>query len=306
MRPSMLNFFKHRPTGLLARYVDSFWYRGQTEAATTGMLVLPSGRAEFVFSLDGAPQACWTGLDRSGQRRDLSYATLRLPNCAPVASALSGYGAAFGVSFKPHGLRHFCRVAFTDVEPEVASLSDLCGRSAEDLVQRLTEAPTPPAKFAVMEAWLWQHVREPHRAYRQVERAVVLLSDPASLRSVDSVAREVGLSPRRLLNLFREDVGLAPKTFARVMRFGASIRLVRDAGHARWTDIAAMCNFYDQAHLVREFHSLAGMSPTSYMQQKTAGHANCLPWIPPGSARAESNVHHAGGKPNGLHLSVPR
>ena len=119
MRPSMLNFFKHRPTGLLARYVDSFWYRGQTEAATTGMLVLPSGRAEFVFSLDGTPQACWTGLDRSGQRRDLSYATLRLPNCAPVASALSGYGAAFGVSFKPHGLPALSIALPSDVSPRL-------------------------------------------------------------------------------------------------------------------------------------------------------------------------------------------
>jgi len=93
-----------------------------------------------------------------------------------------------------------------------------------------------------METLLWNHMREPHRAHRQVERAVGLLSDPFTIRSVDSVAGEVGLSSRRLLDLLRQDVGLSPKVFARVMRFGAALRLVREKGPARWTDVAATCD----------------------------------------------------------------
>ena len=118
MQSSMTMYFKHRPTGMLGRYVESFWYRPATaHDADTGMLILPSGRADIVISLDGAAQAGWTALDRGGIRRDLHYATVRLPNCAPVAAALSGGGAAFGVSFKPHGLRHFSRVPLPTWNP---------------------------------------------------------------------------------------------------------------------------------------------------------------------------------------------
>ncbi|MBI5720469.1 MAG: helix-turn-helix transcriptional regulator [Burkholderiales bacterium] len=282
MKVSMPTFFHHRPAGLLGRYVESFWYRPATAlGADTGMLVLPGGRAEFVISLDGAPQTSWTDLERGGLRSKLHHATVRLPNCAPVATALSGRGGAFGVALKPHGLRRFTRADLGNVESGMAALEQVWGSRADELVERLAEAPTPASKFALMETLLWNRLYEPHRAYRQVERAAALLSDPFAVRSVDSVAGEVGLSPRRLLDVFRQDVGLTPKTFARVMRFGAALRLVRATGPTRWTDVAAMCNYFDQAHLVREFRVLAGMAPTTYIERRTAGHANCLPWDPP-------------------------
>lgn len=280
-RGSMPVFFKHRPTGLLARYIESFWYRPALPgAATTGMLVLPAGRAEFVISLGGEAQTSWTGLDRGGQRRDLHPATVRLPGCAAVATALSGRGAAFGVSFKPYGLRHFSQVPLADVGPGIAALEAVWGPRADELVERLAAAPTPAAKFVLMETLFWNQLREPHGAHRQVEHAVGLLADPFSVRSIDSVAVEAGLSPRRLLDLFRQDVGLSPKSFARVMRFSAALRLVREKGPGRWTDVAAMCNYFDQAHFVREFRSLAGMAPTAYLERRAIGHANCLPWDP--------------------------
>jgi AraC-like DNA-binding protein len=283
MQSSMPTFFKHRPVGLLGQYVESFWYRPAiSEPGRTGMLVLPAGRAEVVISLDGAAQTSWTALDHGGRRRELHYATVRLPHCAPVATALSGEGAAFGVAFKPHGLRHFSPMALNDIDSEIAMLPDLWASRADELVQLLAEAPTPAAKFALMEAVLLQHLREPHRAHRQIERAVLLLSDPFTTRSVASVADEVGLSPRRLLDLFYQDVGVAPKTFARIMRFSAALRLVREKGLTRWTDVAAQCNYFDQAHFVREFRALAGMAPTTYLARRTTGHANCLPWnLPP-------------------------
>lgn len=281
MQSSMPLIFKHRPTGLLGRYVESFWYRpaASAGAAKTGMLVLPAGRAEFVISLDGAAQTSWIDPDLGNRRNEMHCATVRKANCTPIAAMLSGRDAAFGVSFKPHGLHHFTRVPLGEAA-SVAALEEIWGPRVDEVVERLAHAPTPAAKFVLMETLLWSRLREPHGADRQVQRAVQLLSDPFMVRSVDSVAGEVGLSPRRLLDLFRHDVGLSPKAFARVMRFGAALRMVREKGPTRWADVAATCNYFDQAHLVREFHALAGMAPTAYLERRTTGHANCLPWDP--------------------------
>jgi AraC-like DNA-binding protein len=283
MQFAMPTFFKHRPVGPLAQYIESFWYRPATlDASTAGMLILPTGHAEFVFNLNGAPQTNWTALDRGARRHELQYATVRLPQCAPVANAFDCKGATFGVAFKPYGLRHFSSMTL-DSCPETALLSDFWGSGSEAMIHRLAEAPTPAAKFALMETLLMQRLREPHRACRQVEHAVALLSVPFVERSVVSVAHEVGLSPRRLLHLFHQDVGLSPKMFARIMRFGATLRLVRRGGAMRWTDVAATCNYFDQAHLVKEFHAFAGMTPNAYLGRETTGHATCLPWDPPAS-----------------------
>jgi AraC-like DNA-binding protein len=58
---------------------------------------------------------------------------------------------------------------------------------------------------------------------------------------------------------FREDVGLTPKTFSRIVRLQAALRRVRQGSPL--TDVALACGFYDQAHMTRDFRELASMSP---------------------------------------------
>ena len=68
-----------------------------------------------------------------------------------------------------------------------------------------------------------------------------------------------------LLVRFGEQLGLSPKTYARVLRFEHAVeRLGRDDG-ARFAEIAQDCGYYDQAHLNRDFREFAGTSPGDYV-----------------------------------------
>jgi transcriptional regulator GlxA family with amidase domain len=92
--------------------------------------------------------------------------------------------------------------------------------------------------------------------------------------AVQELAEDTGWSRRHLLTRFRAQVGLAPKPAARVLRFQRASRLlvptaVHD-GHPAppipsITDVAAACGYADHAHLVREFHALAGCTPSEYL-----------------------------------------
>jgi AraC-like DNA-binding protein len=64
---------------------------------------------------------------------------------------------------------------------------------------------------------------------------------------------------------FRQQVGLPPKTAARLVRFGAVWR--RPATHpaARWDAIASDSGYADQAHWIRDFHQFTGASPTAFL-----------------------------------------
>jgi transcriptional regulator GlxA family with amidase domain len=81
--------------------------------------------------------------------------------------------------------------------------------------------------------------------------------------SVDEVVRSVGLSHRRMIELFREQVGLPPKTYSRVRRFQRALALVPTL--RSWGDLALTVGYSDQSHLVREFGTLAGMTPGAYL-----------------------------------------
>lgn len=82
-------------------------------------------------------------------------------------------------------------------------------------------------------------------------------------RRPSELAREVGLSPRQLRRRFRAAVGLSAKELARIERLrAAAVGTV--LGDRPWVDLAAAGGYADQAHLVREFRRLLGLTPTGF------------------------------------------
>src|SRR5262249_10918268 len=61
---------------------------------------------------------------------------------------------------------------------------------------------------------------------------------------VRDLARRVGLSQRRFIQLFTTDVGLTPKLYGRVRRFQRARELVREATEPDWAAVALQCGFF--------------------------------------------------------------
>lgn len=150
MTPSLPQFFKHQPGGLLGRYVRSVWYHpaGAT-AGDSGVLTLAAGHAGLVISLEGRPQSIWTDAQQRGRPQAWRQATVRLPPGGPVASALVGGGAALGISFAPGGLRQFTPLALCDIGSGVAPLQDLIGAQADGFVECLAAPSSAATRFAL-------------------------------------------------------------------------------------------------------------------------------------------------------------
>ena len=93
---------------------------------------------------------------------------------------------------------------------------------------------------------------------------------------VGEILRGLAADAKELLGqqveLFRAEVGLAPKAVARLMRFEAVIgtigRSVRAGRTIELAEIAAAHGYADQAHLTREFGRLAGIPPGRWAQQE--------------------------------------
>jgi AraC-like DNA-binding protein len=92
---------------------------------------------------------------------------------------------------------------------------------------------------------------------------------------IESLATEIGCSRRYLHARFREQVGLAPKTVARLIRFGAVRRRI-ERTPARWADVAYDCGYADQAHLNRDFRELAGTTPTDFVSRLLPGYGGVM------------------------------
>lgn len=83
--------------------------------------------------------------------------------------------------------------------------------------------------------------------------------------SIGALAAELGWSHRRLIARFREQIGLAPKTVARVLRFDRAVAALGSTSSRGLAEIAFACGYFDQAHLNRDFRELAGTTPTAFL-----------------------------------------
>ncbi len=94
---------------------------------------------------------------------------------------------------------------------------------------------------------------------------------------VVKLAREVGWSHKHLIAKFRQQVGLPPKTAARLVRFNGVWRHLDEDRPLDWGLVAAETGYADQAHLVREFRRFTGTTPTGFQAEVNSVQAAVAP-----------------------------
>jgi AraC-like DNA-binding protein len=204
---------------------------------------------------------------------------------APALITHDGAQSGIQVALRPLGARALLglpagELAEIDV-PAEAVLGGVC----TELRTRAVAAAGWPGRFAILDEILLRvltHARpEPDTAPEVGWAWRRLLASGGTLRITD-LAAETGWSDRHLTSRFRAEVGLTPKAAARVIRFDrARHLLIRRAlsisgtagtaggdGGYRLADLAAACGYFDQAHLAREFRSLAGCPPSQWVTEE--------------------------------------
>ena len=103
------------------------------------------------------------------------------------------------------------------------------------------------------------------RPSAEVTRAWRVLVDTHGGAPIGRVADAVGWSHKHLIAKFTQQVGLTPKTAARLVRLDHVLARVRRDGSARWDQVATEGGYADQAHLIRDFRAFTGITPTAYL-----------------------------------------
>ena len=186
-----------------------------------------------------------------------------------VVTEHAGRSAGMQVNLEPTSARMLLRIPMSELAGQVVPLDAVFGRDGERLVERLAAAPRWNDRFALLDRALQAGLEGAPRASPEVAWAWRRLRETDGGVRVASLADELGWSRRRLVARFRDDVGLAPKTAARIFRFERAKELLALPG-AEWAHVAAAAGYYDQSHLINEFRAIAGTTPARYAAQLAA------------------------------------
>ncbi|MGW2521146.1 helix-turn-helix domain-containing protein [Streptomyces sp. NPDC001617] len=164
-----------------------------------------------------------------------------------------------------------------------------------ELSAALASLPTWEERFGLLDDVLvrWSEAGTPSSV--RVVRAWSELVRTWGAVPVRSLADEVGWGVRQLENRFREQIGLGPKVAARVLRLQRARRLLAEGrGQA---ETAAICGFYDQAHLSGEFRAMTGCTPREFTLARV---------IPPASQPGVPAADRMAGEATSLLLASAR
>lgn len=147
---------------------------------------------------------------------------------------------------------------------QLVDLRDLLGADGRRLAERLRDARAWRHRFAIMDRFLLVRLEGGPRPSPEVARVLQQLHATGGAARIGDLAREVGWSHKHLITRFTQQVGLSPKAAARLVRFDRVLRTLDRPGAPAWERIAAEAGYADQSHLVREFRTFTGVTPTAF------------------------------------------
>jgi len=98
---------------------------------------------------------------------------------------------------------------------------------------------------------------------RVASLAASIMSDHAITR-VEHLVAATGIEVRALQRLFREYVGVSPKWTINRYRLHEALERIAAGEAVDWSALALDLGYFDQAHFIRDFRRLVGVSPGAY------------------------------------------
>jgi AraC-like DNA-binding protein len=202
---------------------------------------------------------------------DGSWRLLSTQPRADVIGAMTTVGSAslgeraemIGVYFRGAPMLGLVPVPADELTDRVVSLSELWRRTGSEWILRLWEASSELARVDCLEALLLKRCQA-------VERAEPAIDVPALARwilrergriTVQTLAEAAGVSRQHLTRVFRERVGVTPKTYCRLARFHAGLGYAGCGPNMDWAQVAPELGYADQSHMIAEFRMFSSLTP---------------------------------------------
>lgn len=182
------------------------------------------------------------------------------PRSVPTVHTQTAWGHGVSVGLTPAGVSALLGVPMRELVGSTARLADFLGHREAELAERLGAAPDWPTRFGLLDDLLTGRLAMDRRADGLAEHAWWRLQQSGDRLRISALADELGVSRRSLELRFQRQIGLSPRTVARIARFQRAVHMLTQATGLVRT--AVDCGYADQPHFNREIRAMAGLTPT--------------------------------------------
>lgn len=177
---------------------------------------------------------------------------------------LENKGRVFGVKFRPGAFYPFVKSPVSRLTDGSISLCDVFGVEGQALEEALLSSEDEGRMITLAECFLRARLPERDEAVEVINQIVDRIIADQEITKVDDVVRRFNLTKRTLQRLFSRYVGVSPKWVIRRYRLQEAAEQLTGSEVMDWPKMALDLGYFDQAHFIRDFKAIVGMSPAEY------------------------------------------
>lgn len=254
----------------LSRFVKSIWQLkvvGLSEPSYRED-ILPDGHHEIIFHVTSEKAKRTNESDHWIKEPDSFFAGQTLRS---YSLELENNSLLYGIRFHPHTLHLLFGFPADLITNNMLPLHDI--PAAYALKKCITENFSATCKN--LEAALLQLCKGVDLSvnkFHYMEYAVQEIIKSRGDISISHLLNRTGISQRYFDTVFRQSVGINPKSFCNIVKLNSFISYKNKHPHKKLTECCYESNFFDQSHFIKLFKSVTGQLPKAYF--KNYNHIN--------------------------------
>jgi AraC-like DNA-binding protein len=186
-----------------------------------------------------------------------------LSACCKETMSSKGNYYTFTIQFKPTGFTGIFGIPSVEIRDNIYPANDVIGESITRLYNQLLHAARASEMAECADQFLMScknHQKRTNINHNIAEVSSHLITNSKRLK-VSDYAYQANMSVRNFERKFKEQVGISPKLFSRLLRFNAALQLKIHRPDMSWADVAFEFEYADKLHLIKEFKQFANESP---------------------------------------------
>ncbi len=258
-----------KPQKQLSPYVASLWVFESSFGVpiTDSRIIVPDGRAKIIIPYKNPLSVVVE--DSPIYTKELQIFLAGIQNnprtiCSPTTDT-----GTIGVELTPKGLYRFFNLSMYEITDRIYSFEDLFGAWGVRLQNRLGDIENPDEKLAFLQNALAHLLHGNTKSYALLDRTIDIITQSHGMIRIHELAAQTGYSKRYLDMLFKEHVGLSPKSLASILRFQNIYQPWAQENAAALLNDDLYAYYYDQSHFIKEFKRFTGYAPQKYTELAT-------------------------------------
>ncbi len=257
--------FKHiEPSSKLKPFIVGYWLmeRSKDCPVATRLTLVPDGHPEFVFHLN---EPFWFLSEYDPPTQHARTGIIGQLTKAMEMKALPGAKAFFVKLYPwvPYWLFKTPLYLFNNQSVELENLDKT--ENIKSLAKNIRSASSVNEMIAHFESYFIKKVKS-HSTNPLLELAIKKIFQKKGNLTMDELNLNVKVSHRYLEMLFKKELGLSPKRYARIIRIKKiSLQLIEQP-NTQLSQLAYQWNYYDQSHFIKDFKSISLQTPRQFLE----------------------------------------